>query len=481
MNTVHRGFGKLRRRTANDAHIDVLMKDYDDADKMLARIIEASKAWRDAWVSILSTQMQFAAEFDALYQPIIGAGDSYNGPEHVDTPPEVMERANKLKETYEELRTDLLEEVNMVDGRIIKPAMEAKDYIQPLKKVMKKRDDRKLDFERYTRNVDSGRKKLRRSDRENAALAKNEKELVRATEEFNAADENLRSTLPPLLTAAFSILPHLLAAQVMTQNTLLAQYYTTLHNYCQDEGFPSEPPSMREVISAWDEVFKPVQQELESNIGIIATGKAVKQPMKLEDQRQGSTLTGLNIRNGITQRRAGSQPAIQRGPHPPSPNMQALPAPPSPSPTSKPKPSPSPSSNTSTALTALLSPPADAQSTTPSEHHTPGTGGHHSPAAPRPDYFTRDRVPSSTSIASAVAKKKPPPPPPPHKPKRGDGNNTLWVTALYSFDGQSAGDLAFREGDRIRVVKKTESTEDWWEGELRGATGSFPANYCKVA
>lgn len=55
-----------------------------------------------------------------------------------------MERTVKLQEGYSELKTDLLEEVNMVDTRIIKPATDAKDYIQPLKKVMKKRGDRKV-------------------------------------------------------------------------------------------------------------------------------------------------------------------------------------------------------------------------------------------------------------------------------------------------------------------------------------------------
>jgi hypothetical protein len=53
------------------------------------------------------------------------------------------------------------------------------------------------------------------------------------------------------------------------------------------------------------------------------------------------------------------------------------------------------------------------------------------------------------------------------------------VTALYDFGGQGAGDLSFREGDRIRVIKKTESTDEWWQGELRGVKGSFPANYCR--
>lgn len=83
------------------------------------------------------------------------------------------------------------------------------------------------------------------------------------------------------------------------------------------------------------------------------------------------------------------------------------------------------------------------------------------------DYFQR----------GTVGKKKPPPPP----PKRiGSRNFATFAEALYSFDGQSEGDLSFREGDQIKVLKKTESTDDWWEGELRGRKGSFPANYCKL-
>lgn len=88
------------------------------------------------------------------------------------------------------------------------------------------------------------------------------------------------------------------------------------------------------------------------------------------------------------------------------------------------------------------------------------------------DYFQR----SSTSN-STIQKKKPPPPP----PKRiGSQNFGIFAVALYDFQGQSEGDLSFREGDQIKVIKKTDSTDDWWDGELRGVKGSFPANYCKL-
>lgn len=123
----------------------------------------------------------------------------------------------------------------------------------------------------------------------------------------------------------------------------------------------------------------------------------------------------------------------------------------------------------------------------------------YSPAGPRSDYFSstaspQPRRPSTASTttstpltpqyqnpqqtsslafaaAAAASKKKPPPQPP--RPKTA----VLFVTAVYDFAGQGDGDLAFCEGDKIRVLEKTESTDDWWEGELRGVKGSFPANY----
>lgn len=79
-----------------------------------------------------------------MYNPIIGAGEGYEGHEPVSTPQSTLERVVKLQESYAELKTDLLEEVNIVDARIIGPATDAKEYLQPMKKVIKKRQDRKV-------------------------------------------------------------------------------------------------------------------------------------------------------------------------------------------------------------------------------------------------------------------------------------------------------------------------------------------------
>ncbi|XP_028372664.1 SH3 domain-containing YSC84-like protein 1 isoform X1 [Phyllostomus discolor] len=66
---------------------------------------------------------------------------------------------------------------------------------------------------------------------------------------------------------------------------------------------------------------------------------------------------------------------------------------------------------------------------------------------------------------------------PGYRERGGESDRPVEVTALYSFQGQQPGDLSFRAGDRITVTSKSDSHFDWWEGELRGQIGIFPANY----
>ena len=70
----------------------------------------------------------------------------------------------------------------MMESRVIKPATEAKDYIQPIRKVIKKRENKRLDWERYIDKVNNYQRKVKRTDRENAALVKAEEELAKAAE-----------------------------------------------------------------------------------------------------------------------------------------------------------------------------------------------------------------------------------------------------------------------------------------------------------
>ena len=83
-------------------------------------------------------------------------------------------------------------------------------------------------------------------------------------------------------------------------------------------------------------------------------------------------------------------------------------------------------------------------------------------------------VARSSSLASAAANKKPPPPP---APKPSALSKKEHVVALYNFTAQAEGDLTFKTGDRIEVVKRGEDGNEWWVGKLNGVQGQFPANY----
>ena len=86
------------------------------------------------------------------------------------------------------------------------------------------------------------------------------------------------------------------------------------------------------------------------------------------------------------------------------------------------------------------------------------------PTAPPP------YTPQNSSTSAAV--KRAPPPPPPLKPKPKPA--VQYVVALYDFQAQADGDLDFNTGDRIEIVEKTASQEDWWTGKLKGRQGVFP-------
>ena len=264
----------------------------------------------------------------------------------------------------------------------------------------------------------------------------------------------------------------------MIQNTLLGHYYTYLHNYCQEEGYPSPPPPMFEVVQTFEQNYRPVQSQIEDNFVTISSGQNFRQ-LKLKERER-----GLNARNGTTGRKPSShsltalQPTISPSQTTRTPSPEQAPREIERTSSFEPDARPrilSVPSQTSLALSMPNYSSSAVASPSPNDFYTP-----HAPAGPRPDYFSRDRTTSSSPNLSAIAanKKRPPPPPPKRLPSV---QNSLYVTALYDFAGQGQGDLVFREGDSIRIVRKTESQDDWWEGELNGVKGSFPANYCQIA
>lgn len=243
-------------------------------------------------------------------------------------------------------------------------------------------------------------------------------------------------------------MPPLLANHVMIQNRLWGLCYTVLNEYCEANGFPSPPPHLDDVVDAWNEAFQPIVQAVDA-FASVRKFSALHPKTGLDRPVPGRSPSSGQVsapRPRITSDSSYNRPTL-------SPNPEA-----------QEHRSPSPSRPSQGTTPSGLSVPTDfTNAMVLREQRSP-----ESSASQRGDYFGQ---------AAAQAKKKPPPPPPPgSKPGM---KKAEYVVAIYDFAGQGAGDLSFNEGDRIRIIKKTGTDQDWWEGELCGVKGSFPANYCQ--
>ncbi|KAH6630103.1 hypothetical protein B0J18DRAFT_454403 [Chaetomium sp. MPI-SDFR-AT-0129] len=496
MQSMQRQFGKLMSKgPGENAKVAVLLNDYEDADNVLAKVIDNARMWRDSWTALTSTQLQIVTEYEGLYDPIAGASDGQSR-HAVPTPELQLERTFKLKEAYAELNTELSGEMGLIEEHILKPATDARASIAPIRKTIKKRENKRLDYEKAQDKALKLQRKPGRNAKDEAALAKANAELSRAGEEFGIADEHLKGTLPPIIAAAFSLIPPLVSNLVMIQNRLLGLYYTTLHGYCEEYGFPSPAPPMDDVIATWNNAFSPIRGQIET-ISFITRGKAINQPVTTSNgfppNPTPPALTGP--RRSATALISDPQARTLRVPSMPLERTRT------PSPSSSDR-RPDYMGNATDFTTATI---LGGAAVSRSANNTPGAYHYQQQQQQqRPDYFTSpspsaiaaaaaaatspafssrastpgaaNGMPSSAIAAAALGKKKPRPPP----PKRvGLSKPEEWVVARYAFSSQGSGDLSFQEGDRIKVVKKTETDQDWWVGELGGVQGNFPANYCQ--
>ena len=65
-------------------------------------------------------------------------------------------------------------------------------------------------------------------------------------------------------------------------------------------------------------------------------------------------------------------------------------------------------------------------------------------------------------------------------PARTGGLGPGRARALFTFEGDQPGDLSFEKGDIITIVQRSQTTDDWWTGEINGRRGIFPANYVQT-
>ncbi|KAJ9667330.1 hypothetical protein H2201_002531 [Coniosporium apollinis] len=102
---------------------------------------------------------------------------------------------------------------------------------------------------------------------------------------------------------------------------------------------------------------------------------------------------------------------------------------------------------------------------------------------------TFDRLEGRTRIGSNVGDEyeysdKPKPsrptaPKPVFRPKAASMSQNQAI-AKFTFDADQPGDLGFKKGEIITIIKRTENPTDWWTGRIGDREGVFPSNYVET-
>ena len=89
---------------------------------------------------------------------------------------------------------------------------------------------------------------------------------------------------------------------------------------------------------------------------------------------------------------------------------------------------------------------------------------------------TFDGLGSRRSTMGADGKPtRPTAPKPQFKPKPNAGSlKADQAVALFTFDAAQQGDLGFKKGEIITIIKRTENATDWWTGRIGDREGIFP-------
>ncbi|WEW58191.1 hypothetical protein PRK78_003659 [Emydomyces testavorans] len=80
------------------------------------------------------------------------------------------------------------------------------------------------------------------------------------------------------------------------------------------------------------------------------------------------------------------------------------------------------------------------------------------------DYVYRDQKPARPTAPKPIFGQKPALP----TPQKNQ------AVALFTFDPDQDGDLGFKKGEIITILKRTDKKEDWWTGRIGDRTGIFP-------
>lgn len=182
--------------TKDAVYIDAERR-FDEMETETKKLHEESKKYFDAINGMLDHQIEFAKACAEIYKPISGRmsdPDSFV----VDGIPEGIEACEEYERIVQDLKASLQPELEMIEGRVVKPADELLEVIKQVRKTATKRDHKQLDYDRHRATLKKLQDKKDKNLKDEKALYKAENDVEQATQEYNYFNDLLKGELPQL-------------------------------------------------------------------------------------------------------------------------------------------------------------------------------------------------------------------------------------------------------------------------------------------
>ncbi|KIM84702.1 hypothetical protein PILCRDRAFT_818315 [Piloderma croceum F 1598] len=319
-----------------------------------------------------------------------------------------------FQSTMDELRSTIGPELELIESRISGPTKEFQAVLKLIRKSITKREHKLVDYDRFNNSLTKLRDKKEKSLNDEKNLFKLEQDFEIATNEYDYINNALKTDLPRFMVLATKFIDPLFHSFFYMQLNI---YYVLLEHMTKfaDGIYDTTNVPGAQIVADYEAKRTDAWNTIES----LAITKRIISTSKLVQANRsvGGAGLGRSTSTATSSSSNSVSSAFSKKPPPPPPSLGASHAPPPP--------------------------------------YTPSHGS-----------------------GAAAATKRAPPPPPPLKPKPKPAEPAVhYVVALYDFEAQADGDLSFKTGDRIEIVEKTGSAEDWWTGKLNGQQGVFPGNY----
>lgn len=396
---------------------------FQDLETQTKHLHDESKKYFDAINGMLQHQIMFSQAMTEIYKPISGRMSDPDSLK-IDGNEDGIRACEEYEAVVKDLQETLAPELEMIETRIINPANELMDVIKVIRKTATKREHKKLDYDRHRTALKKLQDKKDRSLKDEKAMYKAEGDVEVATQEFNYFNDLLKEELPRLFALEQEFIKPLFQSFYYMQ---LNVFYT-LHT------------KMQQCDIGYFDLTLDVEEAFNKKRGDV------------QERAEALSITRFKTTGRPRPPRYGNKPrpALEAGPTANAPRITYEPQ------------------------NQSLSPSA-AWNTTNSAPEQETVEAAPPPYSPQPTSPSFGNKTNSQHALAAAAAGKPKPPPPKPKPSRLSGAPAIeTVQALYDYEAQAEGDLSFKVGDMIEIVKRTNNENEWWTGKLNGKTGQFP-------